>query len=524
MFGARLLRKLHHRYLIVRHFLADLVTGPMALMLLPIALVALYPLGTTLGLILALVLLPSLAVFMGRADLDQRRKVSFAHDGKIDHSEEAFEVAIRAALYLGRLRQTSVLCMMIELDRGGEDDTGSDPKSESELSHQDAVFIRKFMRRQDQIFVLDHHRFGIVLNTKGYLSKEGALTFGKRMQADIMQASRQYKRRKIAATVFGISVSTKGADPSATEMLDAAKTAILAARDNSGSGVHVSAPINKAVDPRQCIIERDVESAVTGEGIFGWFQPQICAKTGAVTGFEALARWIHPTEGMIPPSEFLPVLQRRGMLRLLQDRMLREALDGFEAWQGLTDHPPSAGLNLTPEDLLDPTLPDRIMWELDRRGIDPGFLTIEILEMVVAKSREDIISQNIRRLAEMGCQVDLDDFGTGHASISTLQQFPVHRLKIDRSFITGLQNNQKKQNMVAAILTMADQLGLDTLAEGVETPEEEACLIRLGCGHLQGFGIARPMPLDDTLRWLTQHLVTGEEKTKALMASKNKTG
>ncbi|MEL7013636.1 MAG: EAL domain-containing protein [Pseudomonadota bacterium] len=188
------------------------------------------------------------------------------------------------------------------------------------------------------------------------------------------------------------------------------------------------------------------------------------------------------------------------------------------------DAPPSVSVNLAPEDLLDPTLPDRIVWELDRRKIDPSFLTIEILEMVVAKSRDDVISKNICRLAEMGCQIDLDDFGTGHASISTLQQFPVHRVKIDRSFITGLQDAEEKQNMVAAILTMAGQLGLETLAEGVETPEEEACLIRLGCGHLQGFGIARPMPLNDTLKWLTQRLALAEQNSKAPKASKSKTG
>lgn len=524
MFGGWLLRRFHHRLLIFRHQLADLVTGPLALTLLPITLVLVYALGTSLGLLLALVLLPSMAVLMARADVDERQSLSLPPGRKIECSEGAFEQAMRAALYSARLRQTGVLCMVIDLHRVCEDNANTAPTSHGNISYEDAVFIRRFLRRQDQIFVLDRHQFGIVLNTKDNLSEEGALTFGTRMHADIMQAAGQYQSGQISATRFGISVSTKGADPSATDMLNAAKTAIKAAREKTGSDVQVVALVGKVTEPQIRILEGDIESAVTGPGICGWFQPQICTQTGVVTGFEALARWEHPTEGLIPPSEFLPVLQRLGMMPLLQDRMMSEAFDGFEAWRGLMDHPPSVGINLAPEDLLDPTLPDRIMWELDRRKIDPGYLTIEILEMVIATSRDDVISQNIRRLAEMGCRVDLDDFGTGHASISTLQQVTVHRLKIDRSFITGLVEDKEKQNMVSAILTMAGQLGLDTLAEGVETSEEETCLTRLGCGHLQGFGIARPMPLDDTLQWLAQRRDMREENSDAPRRSGSKTG
>lgn len=114
--------------------------------------------------------------------------------------------------------------------------------------------------------------------------------------------------------------------------------------------------------------------------------------------------------------------------------------------------------------------------------------------------------RNIRRLAEMGCQIDLDDFGTGHASISSIRRFAVHRLKIDRSFVKKLDRDIEQQRMVNAIQLMAEQLDLDTIAEGVETAGEHAMLAQLGVGHVQGFGIARPMPASRTIQWISDHI------------------
>lgn len=108
-------------------------------------------------------------------------------------------------------------------------------------------------------------------------------------------------------------------------------------------------------------------------------------------------------------------------------------------------------------------------------------------------------------IGALGCGIDLDDFGTGHASITSIRRFAVRRIKIDRSFVTKLDEDREQQKMVAAILSMAERLGLETLAEGVETPGEHAMLSQLGCGDVQGFGIARPMPVDETMEWIARH-------------------
>ena len=143
--------------------------------------------------------------------------------------------------------------------------------------------------------------------------------------------------------------------------------------------------------------------------------------------------------------------------------------------------------------------------ELDRCNIAANRLVIEVLETVVVSNTDNIAGANLTKLAAMGCGIDLDDFGTGHASITSIRKFSIQRIKIDRSFITNIDRDEEQQNMVAAILIMAGRLGLDTLAEGIETPQEQDQLTKLGCRHMQGFALARPTDFAKTTQWITSY-------------------
>ena len=237
-----------------------------------------------------------------------------------------------------------------------------------------------------------------------------------------------------------------------------------------------------------------------------WYQPQISTDTGQISGFEALARWVHPEQGLISPAEFLPIIEQAGAMERLDELMLYNALSALRVWDAAGIHVPQIGVNFSPQELRNPNLVTKIEWELDRFDLPASRLSVEILETVVALSPDDIVVRNIAALAKRGCQIDLDDFGTGHASISSIRRFAVQRLKIDRSFVSKVDRDPEQQRMVAAILTMAEQLGLATLAEGVETAGEHAILAQLGCGHVQGFSIGRPLPLDQTIDWMHRHL------------------
>lgn len=187
--------------------------------------------------------------------------------------------------------------------------------------------------------------------------------------------------------------------------------------------------------------------------------------------------------------------------------ILYHALSALVRWDRAGLSVPTVAVNFSAQELRNPKLAEKLKWELDRFDLEPRRLSIEILENVVAETDNDVVVANIAALAKLGCGIDLDDFGTGHASITSIRRFTVRRIKIDRSFVTKLDEDREQQKMVAAILSMAERLGLETLAEGVETPGEHAMLAQLGCGDVQGFGIARPMPIDDTMEWIARHRI-----------------
>lgn len=249
---------------------------------------------------------------------------------------------------------------------------------------------------------------------------------------------------------------------------------------------------------RVCALPQALE---TGE-IRPYFQPQICTDTGQISGLEALVRWHHPTDGILAPAEFLPLIEQAGLTDRLTDVMLRQSLGCLARLEARGHRVPGVSINLSPADLHDPLLARRIEWELDRAHLPPHRLTVEVLETVVACPGRDVVAANLQALAALGCGIDLDDFGMGQAGLANLRRFAIGRIKIDRSFVTAIDTDPEQQRLVAAILSMAERLGLDTVAEGVETPAVHAILGQLGCAHVQGFGIARPMAENDLMEWM----------------------
>jgi len=303
----------------------------------------------------------------------------------------------------------------------------------------------------------------------------------------------------------GFALQSRLPTETAECFLDCAEIALKDARRNGPSGLRAySDRIAAGILAEQTLSLEVVKAFEQGE-ISAWFQPQVSTDTGLVSGFEALARWRHPEKGMVPPSEFLPAMQETGMLEALSQTMLSNALSAIKNWDQAGIHVPSVGVNFSSNELRNPKLVERISWELDRHDLDPSRLSIEILETVVAGENDDVIVANITKLNALGCGIDLDDFGTGHASIAAIKRFAINRLKIDRSFVSRVDEDANQQSMLTAILSMAEQLNLETLAEGVETLGEHAMLCQLGCQHVQGFVLARPMPFEETVEWMRAH-------------------
>ncbi|MXQ06266.1 EAL domain-containing protein [Alphaproteobacteria bacterium GH1-50] len=245
----------------------------------------------------------------------------------------------------------------------------------------------------------------------------------------------------------------------------------------------------------------EVTHALENGQITAWYQPQLCTDSGEISGFEALARWEHPKRGVVSPGSFLPIIERAGLSHRLAQVILTHALSAVRAWDRAGLKIPSVGVNFSSRELRNPHLAEQLRWELDRFELSPDRLTVEVLESVISESHDDVISTNLRAISAMGCRIDLDDFGTGATSILNIRRFGVSRIKIDRRLVMGLDKDKDQRDMISALLAMAERLAVDTLGEGVESKEEHLLLSQLGCGHVQGFSIARPMPLGDTLTW-----------------------
>ena len=362
------------------------------------------------------------------------------------------------------------------------------------------------LRESDYPGRLEGPTFAVALSAGRRLDLEAAIQLSGRIQQALAEPIAIDGANVFVTVSVGFSLASRLPDASAETLLQAATSALIEAQRYAPGAIRSYSPaMQQRISNRSEMAERVGDAIERGE-IKAYFQPQVSTRTGAITGFEALSRWQHPKRGLIPPGEFLPALAEAGLMDKLGDVMVSDALKALKRWDEAGFDIPRVGVNFSNQELRDPRLVERIAWELDRCELEPARLAVEVLETVVANHSEDTVIKNLTGFAELGCSLDLDDFGTGHASITSIRRFSIERIKIDRSFVTRIDADIEQQRMVAAILTMAERLGLDTLAEGVETVEENAMLAKLGCAHVQGFGIARPMPIEMTEQWIKSYL------------------
>jgi diguanylate cyclase (GGDEF)-like protein len=256
---------------------------------------------------------------------------------------------------------------------------------------------------------------------------------------------------------------------------------------------------------RKLGLEDWLRKAIDSEQFVLHFQPIICLETGAIDGVEALLRWQHPEHGMISPAEFIPIAEETHLIVALGELAFRQACTSFSSfWKKLGRQAvPSMSVNLSRSQLGVPDLAKQMAAVARETGVDPAAIHLEITESAVM-GQSDHAGPALRRIKEMGFKLDMDDFGTGYSSLASLQQLPIDVLKIDRSFVANLSRGQSYCAMVSAIVTLANNLRIAVVAEGVETKDQLNMLQTLGCPRAQGFLFARPMPADELMTFVTQ--------------------
>lgn len=486
----------------LRQQVGGAVIGPAALAFIPAFSLAAYWFGGEGALIVMTALLPLLYLFAGNMG-DRILLPRHAVTGPLDRG--AFKELVAKTFDLARNTDRQAATFVISIDDFEELTERYGQIAADTVGQRVADRILSVLRNKDSLARLGESRFAVCTEPVRHMDIEMCIQLASRVQTAIEEPISIDGMTVFVTASVGFCQHSRAPRPDGASWLNAASIALREAQLRGPSAVRAfSDQMRQDAQVRAELCE-EVAGALENGQIQPWFQPQISTDTGQITGFEALARWSHPTRGMISPPEFLKAIEEAGQIERLGEVMIYHSFAALKAWDGAGVDVPHVGVNFTGSELSNPKLLDKIKWELDRFGLAPDRLAVEVLETVVASAPDDIVTLNINALGRLGCRIDLDDFGTGHASISSIRRFSVSRIKIDRSFVMKSDRDPEQQRMISAILTMAERLGVETLAEGVETVGEHVLLAQLGCDHVQGFGIARPMPFEQTLDWIAKH-------------------
>jgi EAL domain-containing protein (putative c-di-GMP-specific phosphodiesterase class I) len=291
---------------------------------------------------------------------------------------------------------------------------------------------------------------------------------------------------------IGIAVCTH-LDP-IEDILANADVAMYAAKARGKGTCELYEPNMRHAIVTRVDLESDLRNALDANEFILQYQPIIEVATGTVAGVEALVRWMHPTRGLVPPLDFIPLAEQTGLILPLGKWVLETAAIQAKQWQ--LEHPMTpplrVGVNLSARQLQDDGLIDVIGEVLRSTGLEPSSLILEVTESVLMRDTQSTM-EVLRAIKQLDVQIAVDDFGTGYSSLSYLKHFPVDVIKIDKSFIDGIENGTEDAKLVRAIIQLGESLGLKTVAEGIETRVQLEELRRLGCKEGQGFYVARPL-------------------------------
>lgn len=252
----------------------------------------------------------------------------------------------------------------------------------------------------------------------------------------------------------------------------------------------------------------DLKAAIDLDQIELWFQPKQSLQTGKVTGVESLVRWKHPIRGMVPPDKFIPIAEEIGIIKYLTHNVIQKATCCYKQLSSI-GYDIDVSINVSPNDIVDPSTMTTIIQNIVKSDMPPNRLILEVTETSIMHDPEAAFKVLVA-LESLGVRISLADFGTGHSSLVYLKNFPIHEIKLDKSFIINIKPDSPAFHIVKSTIDLAHRIGAIVVAEGVEHSSIEDMMKEVGCDYQQGYYIARPMPLNDLIEWLKLHQPTRE--------------
>lgn len=389
----------------------------------------------------------------------------------------------------------------IDLDRfKAVNDTLGHAAGDAVLVHA-ANIMQSLVRRNDLVSRVGGDEF--VIACPNIRDEVLLAAMAKRLVAALQEPFLWQDRSIHIGASIGVSLSRSGSRD-AEELLHEADIALYQVKAaGRGSFMSFNAELGTIHRHRQKL-HAALVAAIRNDQLFTVFQPQQDIKSGEIFGFEALVRWQHPDYGILPPAAFFNVADESGLMSDIDRIVARHALDGLSAFRRAGWFDLRMSLNVSSRLLGEKDFVETLLREVTTRGLESDKVTVEILETTLFSHADEATPRAIQRLSDAGFAIELDDFGTGHAGLAHLARLSIQGVKIDYSMIQRLPSDRTSQAIVRAIIDLCHELGLHTVAEGVERPEQQTFLAKTGCSAVQGYGIAKPMPLTDALAWMVK--------------------
>ncbi|MFI5182742.1 MAG: putative bifunctional diguanylate cyclase/phosphodiesterase, partial [Thermoanaerobaculia bacterium] len=390
-------------------------------------------------------------------------------------------------------RRQSLAVMFLDLDHFKRVNDTVGHSAGDELLVKAADRLRRCIRADDTVARVGGDEFLLLLN--GIARENDAATMARKILEVLSEPFLIQKRELFIEASIGIGLYP-GDGQDAETLVANVDTAMYRAKETGRNTFQFFTRKMQEQSQERAAMESGLRRALPRGEFVLHYQPILRLATRVPIGVEALVRWHHPEKGVLSPREFIPLAEDVGLIARVGEWVLRRACEQARSWQlrGVPDL--RVSVNVSARQFHQRDFAAAVRRIVEETGLPPASLDLEITESI---AMQDVThtGRMLTDLTEFGIQISMDDFGTGHSSLNYLKHFPIRRLKIDQSFVAGMAHDEKDKAIVATIIAMASNLGLDVTAEGVETEEQAALLGALGCPDVQGFLFGRPVPAEE---------------------------
>ena len=452
--------------------------------------------------IIVIISLLIIAFFLSRSIISNRElsneKKRFFHLSQYDALTELpnrsfFYDRINSSIATALRTDSKFALLFIDLDNFKDINDSYGHNEGDKLLHIAGVKIKHVLREEDTLARLGGDEFVVIVEEINNLQDVSAIA--NHIIDTLKTPIKIGNNIHYIGASIGISIFPDDSRDS-NDLLMHADVAMYSAKENGKNNAEFYSKHMTENVVERVRLENELREAIKKDEFVIFYQPQINGTDDSVVGMEALVRWNHPERGMVSPLEFIPIAEDTGLIIELGQLIFSKAIKQISIWYKKDLNPGVMAINISVKQLQQKDFITFIQKVIDENQCNPEWIELEITESQIMKDTEDTI-EKLNNISELGIELAIDDFGTGYSSLSYLKRLPIDKLKIDRSFVEGLPDDEEDVGIAKAVIALSKSLNLKVIAEGVETKEQKDFIVQCGCNHIQGYYYSKPMPADE---------------------------